>query len=163
MLPGQEAIRATTSVSTLVHFRLLTNLRGLRGTGARIGEEREIEFFLDNLLVRIHFIILMIRWTGLAPWEFEFPFPGSLTSTFLHRCPHRRRVSWSPSLPGLPYPLSEKPFLTGFLSKEIWGGHTRQEEVEVSPTQSRISSSIQRILRKCSTVTSMIKLCSKFG
>ena len=26
---------------------------------------------------------MMIRWTGLAPWEFEFPFPGSLTSTFL--------------------------------------------------------------------------------
>ena len=25
----------------------------------------------------------MIRWTGLAPWEFEFPFPGSLTSTFI--------------------------------------------------------------------------------
>jgi len=25
----------------------------------------------------------MIRWTGLAPWEFEIPFPGSLTSTFL--------------------------------------------------------------------------------
>ena len=39
--------------------------------------------FIDNLLVRIHFIIVMIRWTGLAPWEFEFPFPGSLTSTFL--------------------------------------------------------------------------------
>jgi len=38
---------------------------------------------IDNLLVRIHFIIVMIRWTGLAPWEFEFPFPGSLTSTFL--------------------------------------------------------------------------------
>ena len=36
-----------------------------------------------NLLVRIHFIIVMIRWTGLAPWVFEFPFPGSLTSTFL--------------------------------------------------------------------------------
>ena len=34
-------------------------------------------------LVRIHFIIVMIRWTGLVPWEFEFPFPGSLTSTFL--------------------------------------------------------------------------------
>ena len=32
---------------------------------------------------RIHFIIVMIRWTGLAPWEFEFPFPGSLISTFL--------------------------------------------------------------------------------
>jgi len=26
----------------------------------------------------------MIRWTGLAPWEFEFPSPGSLTSTFLN-------------------------------------------------------------------------------
>jgi len=25
----------------------------------------------------------MIRWTGLTPWEFEFPFLGSLTSTFL--------------------------------------------------------------------------------
>jgi len=38
------------------------------------------EFFIDNRLVRIHFIIVMIRWTGLAPWVFEFPFPGSLTS-----------------------------------------------------------------------------------
>ena len=42
-----------------------------------------MEFFIDNLLVRIHFIIVMIRWNGLAPWESEFPFPGSLTSTFL--------------------------------------------------------------------------------
>ena len=32
----------------------------------------------ENLLVRIHFIIVMIRWNGLAP----SPFPGSLTSTF---------------------------------------------------------------------------------
>jgi len=48
---------------------------------AGLGSERE--FFIDNLLARIHFIIVMIRWTGLAPWEFEFPFPGSLTSTFL--------------------------------------------------------------------------------
>ena len=29
------------------------------------------EFFIENLLVRIHFIVVMIRWTGLAPWEFE--------------------------------------------------------------------------------------------
>ena len=37
----------------------------------------EREFFIDDLLVRIHFIIEMIWWTGLAPWEFEFPFePG---------------------------------------------------------------------------------------
>ena len=42
----------------------------------------EREFVIDNLLVRIHSIIVMIRWTGLAPWEFDFPFPGCLTSTF---------------------------------------------------------------------------------
>ena len=29
------------------------------------------------------FVIKMIWWTGLAPWEVEFPFPGSLISTFL--------------------------------------------------------------------------------
>jgi len=46
-------------------------------------EPQKREFFIDNLLVRIHFLIVMIRWTGLAPWEFEFPFPGSLTATFL--------------------------------------------------------------------------------
>ena len=42
----------------------------------------EREIFIDNLLVRIHCIIVIIRWTGLAPWEFEFPLPGSLTSIF---------------------------------------------------------------------------------
>ena len=44
---------------------------------------RKGAFFIDNLLVRIHFIIVMVRWTGLAPWELEFPFPGSLASTRL--------------------------------------------------------------------------------
>ena len=43
----------------------------------------ERESSIDNLLVRNHLIIVMIRWTGLAPWEFEFLFPGSRTSTFL--------------------------------------------------------------------------------
>jgi len=37
--------------------------------------EPEREFFIDSLLIRIHFIIVMIRWTGLAPWEFDFPLP----------------------------------------------------------------------------------------
>jgi len=27
----------------------------------------------------------MIRWTGLAHWEFGFTFPGSLISTFLDK------------------------------------------------------------------------------
>ena len=42
------------------------------------------DFFVDNPLVRIHLIIVVIRWTGLAPGEFESPFSGSLTSTFLY-------------------------------------------------------------------------------
>ena len=45
------------------------------------------EFFIGNLLVRIHFIIVMIRWTSLAPWESDFAFPGSLASIFLPQ-PH---------------------------------------------------------------------------
>ena len=43
----------------------------------------ERKFFVDNPLVQIHFVIVMIRWTGLAPGEFEFPFPGNVTSAFL--------------------------------------------------------------------------------
>ena len=39
------------------------------GRAVRMGLS-EREFFIDNLLVRIHFIIEMIWWTGLAPWEF---------------------------------------------------------------------------------------------
>jgi hypothetical protein len=50
------------------------------GTGLPPPPPLEREFFTDNLLVRIHFIIVMIRWTGLAPWEFRSPFPGSLAS-----------------------------------------------------------------------------------
>ena len=44
------------------------------------GAERE--FLIDNLLVRIHVIIVVIRWIGLTPWEIASPFPGSRTSTF---------------------------------------------------------------------------------
>ena len=43
----------------------------------------EREFFIDNLLVRIHFVIEMIMWTSLAPWEFALPFLGSLIFTLL--------------------------------------------------------------------------------
>ena len=44
---------------------------------------RERDFFIKNLLVRIHQIVVMISRTGLAPWKVEFPFPGRLTSPFL--------------------------------------------------------------------------------
>jgi len=53
-----------------------------QASGNATPRTREREFFIANLLVRIHFIIEMSWWTGLAPWEFEFPFPGRLLSTF---------------------------------------------------------------------------------
>ena len=43
----------------------------------------DTDFFIDGLLVWIRFITVMTRRTGLAPWELDFPFPESLTSTFL--------------------------------------------------------------------------------
>jgi len=66
--PGGPGILATDESCDTVHPRQ---------------KAREREFFFDNLLVRFHSSIVMIRWTGLASWEFEFPFPGSLTTTFL--------------------------------------------------------------------------------
>ena len=66
-------------------FKNVANsLDSCNAQGDANGSNARVEFlFIDNLLVRIHVIIVMIRWTGLAPWEFEFPVPGSLTSTFL--------------------------------------------------------------------------------
>ena len=58
----------------------------LRGAAILLGPSHgtlQREFCIDNLLVRIRYIIVMIKWTGLAPWEFDFFFAGSLTSTFL--------------------------------------------------------------------------------
>ena len=58
-----------------------TFLSGATGRDAGAGGgSREGDFLIDNLLVRIHFIIVMILWTGLAPFEFEFPFPGATGS-----------------------------------------------------------------------------------
>jgi hypothetical protein len=39
------------------------------------------EFFIDNLLLRIHSFFDMIWWTGLTPWEFELTFPSSFLGT----------------------------------------------------------------------------------
>ena len=45
-------------------------------------------------------IIVVIRWTGLAPRQFQFLFPGSLTPTFLpvlaDRAVERRQVRQPP-------------------------------------------------------------------
>ena len=73
--------------------------------------ETERVFFID----RIHFIIVMIWWTGRAPWEFAFPFPGSLTSTLLvgkhaNRLPAIREIE----APGCV--RSGVPLLQGYLA-----------------------------------------------
>jgi len=58
-------------------------IRALLGTASHPASSTGRELFIDNLLVRNRFSIVMMRWTGLAPWEVETPFPGSLTSTLL--------------------------------------------------------------------------------
>ena len=63
--------------------KVVEGIRGVARASSSSSLLTDREFFIDNLLVRIHFINVMIRWTGLAPWEFEFPFPGSRTSTFI--------------------------------------------------------------------------------
>ena len=60
--------------------------RGIKKKTSTTPQRRREELCVGNLLVRVHCIIVMIRWTGLAPWEVEFPFPGSLTSAFLREC-----------------------------------------------------------------------------
>jgi len=85
----QEYYVAVSHTMRLTHNGRLTHTMAVSHTMARgLGRfgwcrrgasGRSARCFIDNLLVRIHFIIVMIRWTGLAP----FPFPGSLTSTFL--------------------------------------------------------------------------------
>ena len=68
-------------VTSLIRKRLTLGPYS-RPRGGAFSYERgtlpEREFFIENLLVRIHFIIVMIRRTGLAPWEFEFPFQVAL-------------------------------------------------------------------------------------
>ena len=51
-----------TCTHTHTHTHLLVDHRL-----QRICTTPQREFFIDNLLVRVHFIIVMIRWTGLAP------------------------------------------------------------------------------------------------
>ena len=59
----------------------------------RAHREREREFFIDDLLVRIHFIIVMMRWAGLAPWEYEFPCQVTLHLSSYPGAPTRGK--WS--------------------------------------------------------------------
>ena len=59
--------------------------------------------FIDNVLVRIHFIIVMIRWTGLALWD--------VVPARLVRQP-RQLVEWE---------RTEAPPLLQCLGFGVWG------------------------------------------
>ena len=88
-LGEREGGRVRTASSLVFERGRQRQLAGLLGGHHRMCREglgapgSERDFFIDNLLVRIHFIVEMIRWTGLAPWELEFSFPGSHTAPFL--------------------------------------------------------------------------------
>ena len=68
-----------------IELRISLFSSGMVGCGLKVTvlNFQEREFFIGNPLVCIHFIIEMIWWAGLAPLQFEFPFPGSLKSTFI--------------------------------------------------------------------------------
>ena len=75
---SQDARRSHCTVVSSEENLLYIKVRGVTRTTER-------KFFIDNLLVRTHLIIEIISWTGLAPWEYEFLFPGSLIPTFLDK------------------------------------------------------------------------------
>ena len=70
-------VRQGKKTTNLWHVRPRVGARERGPVGAPPGRD----FFVNNLLVRIHLIIVMIRWTGLVSWEFEFPFPAPPPST----------------------------------------------------------------------------------
>ena len=65
-------MRLIVSCTPPCRHRVLMDVEDAMENEWLFNPERE-DSFIDNLLVRNHFIIVMIRWTGLAPWELEFP------------------------------------------------------------------------------------------
>ena len=79
-LSGLNLVTSPRTETLLVHDVESSTLT-VETSGFGIGDaagRREREFLIATLLVRIHFGIVMIRWTGLAPWEIEFPFQAAL-------------------------------------------------------------------------------------
>ena len=90
---------------------------------------------MDNLLVRIHFIIVMMRWTGLAPRKFEFPFPDSLTSTFLVRLKQKQCEARHPGVHSIFWlPASATSELEDYSQVDIFG--SRYNSVNFGPVKS---------------------------
>jgi len=44
----------------------------VQGAAGRRGHAQHLPTQREFFIVRNHFIIVVIRWTGIAPWEFEF-------------------------------------------------------------------------------------------
>jgi hypothetical protein len=86
--PPRNRIASVPSSCSYAALDAVRNFHKEDGTKVR-------DFSFDNLLVRIHLIIVMIRWTGLAPWEFKFSVPCSLPSTFLDQGTHPYTLSSS--------------------------------------------------------------------
>ena len=84
------------------------------------------DFCIDNILVRINFIIAMIGWTGLAPWEFDSIFlvalllPSCASSTsFCQFSPTPLHDSHKGRF--LRYDLQRERFLGSFLWRKLAG------------------------------------------
>ena len=72
----------------------------------------------------------MFRWTGLAPWEFEFPFPGSLTSTSPPpgpRAPASRKSTPSESQ------LRQMTYASQRMKDEGFGAHRHRDSTCTTP------------------------------
>jgi len=103
----------------------------------------------------------MIMWTGLAPREVEFPFPGSLISTFLDvnmrivnqpvcgRASSRGATGFSispsyPPSPPPPFSLSPSHSLSLYLSLSIFRALSRSRSLYLSLPLSRALSVLKR-------------------
>ena len=105
---------------------------------------RQREFFIDNLLVRIHFIIVMIRRTGLAPWSLNSLFqvalhlPSQLSPNLIRSDPgplggwasRRTSTSWA-SRPAQGTPTHRLDRRTSLAARNIPGtsGTTRPDSL----------------------------------
>jgi len=72
MCSGSEAGAYLRLIDFVYHYtlglRIIKKVSEMQEKRDALTKAPEREFFIANLLVRIHFIIVMIRWTGLAPW-----------------------------------------------------------------------------------------------
>ena len=74
----------------------------------------------------------MIRWTGLAPWEFEFPLPGSLTSTLLSQhATFRFQILNKCEEPGNWFPAVSRPYHPRPCTLNFGSGYTPRLASEI--------------------------------